>query len=88
VDGPRTASTDCEFKNADLRWNYNECAEWQSGPSQKYEPGQNHIVLELHAYTQPDDHPAKEIRPDEYDGYLGDISITYNCADMKSADKL
>ncbi len=87
LEEPRTLEniTDCWLYNEDHGWSYSECAEWQNGPTQRFEPGQNHIELKLSAQADPKD---QTIRPDEFEGYFGDISITYKFADMKSADKL
>jgi hypothetical protein len=80
--------TDCLFKNGDRGRSYGKCAEWQSGPSQKFEPGQNHIELELSAWAPSDNLPDKQIRPDEYGGFSGEISVTYTFADERAAEKL
>jgi hypothetical protein len=87
LEEPRTLEniTDCWLDNDDHGWSYRECAEWQTGPTQKFEPGQNHIVLKLSAQADPKD---QTIRPDEFTGYFGDISITYKFADTKSAEQL
>jgi len=77
---------DCLFKDGDHGWQYQECAEWQSGTTRTYESGQNHIILELSA-TAPG-HSTSEIKPDTYDQYEGWISISYKFIDVRSADRL
>lgn len=84
----QTLPTDCIFGNYDSGFRYGQCSEWQSGANQKFEPGQSHIKLELSAQSPQNDLADKQTRPDDYDRYIGDMSVSYKFPDVKSAGKL
>ena len=77
---------DCFFNNGDRGWSYELCDEWQSGPSNKYEAGQNHITLKLSAYSEDSTVQVGQQTSDD-ELYHGKISVLYRFTDSTAADK-
>jgi hypothetical protein len=80
--------SDCVVNNGgDMGWSYDLCDEWQSGPSEKYEAGQDHIILKLSAHTE-DSAVQVDRQTSEDELYQGEVSVEYKFVDSKAADKL